>query len=256
VASFQLISWPPLGDSYANGVESSHAPPFWAAALYAAQEGLFVNVGLLMTPCSGSFSLSYWATHNVHGLITVRILFYTIDGLGIAQNKSSAPALSWVVGGVLRVNVFFAGVITNSMSYALVSEIPSLLLRSHYVAVARFSFACSKIVANIITSNQLNPTAWAWGAPCSLGFLLGRGFCPGVELCLFVRVRVERLDCCRAGSVIRKTSAGVEICSGRGEPDRGEFRDEGQHPWVRSQTYDCQDCYLSCCIFSLNWRIS
>jgi MFS transporter, SP family, general alpha glucoside:H+ symporter len=46
----------------------------------------------------------------------------------------------------------------------LVSEIPSSLLRSKSVVIARFSYATLNIVANVITPYQLNPSAWGWGA--------------------------------------------------------------------------------------------
>lgn len=50
------------------------------------------------------------------------------------------------------------------ISFTLVAEIPSSLLRSKSVVIARFSYAVVNIAANIITPYQLNPTAWGWSA--------------------------------------------------------------------------------------------
>lgn len=60
------------------------------------------------------------------------------------------------------------------MLYALVSELPSSLLRNKSVVIARFSYAVVNVVANVISPYQLNPSAWNWGA--ASGLFWG-GFC-------------------------------------------------------------------------------
>lgn len=80
--------------------------------------------------------------------------------------------------------MFVSGVTTDAVSYALVSEIPSSLLRSNSVAIARFAFACIKIVANVITPYQLNPTAWGWGARS--GFFWGGASTLGLVFTYFL----------------------------------------------------------------------
>lgn len=46
----------------------------------------------------------------------------------------------------------------------MVSEMPSAVLRSKTVAIARMAYNMSNIVSNAITPYQLNPSAWGWGA--------------------------------------------------------------------------------------------
>ena len=72
---------------------------------------------------------------------------------------------------------FVASVAISPVLYALVSEIPSSLLRSKSVVIARFSYAVVNIIANVITPYQLNPSAWGWGAIS--GFFWGGACCLG-----------------------------------------------------------------------------
>jgi SP family general alpha glucoside:H+ symporter-like MFS transporter len=50
------------------------------------------------------------------------------------------------------------------ITYSLVAEIPSTRLRQKSVALARNVFNISSIVCNILTTQQLNVSAWDWGA--------------------------------------------------------------------------------------------
>ncbi|KIV86730.1 hypothetical protein PV11_02325 [Exophiala sideris] len=59
---------------------------------------------------------------------------------------------------------FVAYVCMIPVIFAMVSEIPSSTLRSKSVALARFTYAVLNVAANVLTTYQLNPTAWAWGA--------------------------------------------------------------------------------------------
>lgn len=52
------------------------------------------------------------------------------------------------------------GAITNT----LCSEIPSTLLRSKSIVIARFTYSTTGIAAGVLTPYQLNSTAWNWGA--------------------------------------------------------------------------------------------
>ena len=68
--------------------------------------------------------------------------------------------------------------------FAVVSEIPSSLLRSKSVAIARFTYAVFNIGATVLTSYQLNPSAWAWGAKA--GFFWGIACFLGLLFTYFV----------------------------------------------------------------------
>lgn len=103
-----------------------------------------------------------------------------VGGLGVAQHTSSTPAgLPWGIGALLLISLFVSNVAVSPVSYALVSELPSSLLRNKSVVLARFCYAVVNIAANVITPYQLNPSAWGWGAisgffwagSCVLGFV-------------------------------------------------------------------------------------
>ena len=59
---------------------------------------------------------------------------------------------------------FVANLAISPVLYALVSELPSSILRSKSVILARFSYAVLNVIANVVTPYQLNPSAWGWGA--------------------------------------------------------------------------------------------
>ena len=93
------------------------------------------------------------------------ILMLLVGGLGIAQHSSrSRTDLAWGIGALLLVSLFASNAAVTPISYALVSELPSSVLRSKSVVIARFCYAIINIVANVLTPYQLNPTAWGWGA--------------------------------------------------------------------------------------------
>jgi MFS transporter, SP family, general alpha glucoside:H+ symporter len=105
------------------------------------------------------------------GLSAITITFIIVGGLGIPQSSSPNPGLAWGIGALLIISAFISNVTVGPVSYSLVSEIPSSLLRSKSVVIARFSYACLNIAANVLAPYQLNPTAWNWGARA--GFFWG-----------------------------------------------------------------------------------
>ncbi|KIX01876.1 uncharacterized protein Z518_09603 [Rhinocladiella mackenziei CBS 650.93] len=139
-----------------------------------------VVVAWFLMPHIGRRALFIW------GLVGVGSIFLGVGGLGIPQSTSPSSALSWSIGALLLVSVFVADVTVAPVSFTLVSEIPSSLLRSKSVVIARFSYAALNIVANVITPYQLNPSAWGWGAisgffwagSCFLGLIFSYFFVP------------------------------------------------------------------------------
>lgn len=99
------------------------------------------------------------------GFAACCVIMLLVGGLGIAQHAASkSDSLAWGIGALLLVSLFVANVAVTPISYALVSELPSALLRSKSVVIARFVYAAINIAANVITPYQLNPSAWGWGA--------------------------------------------------------------------------------------------
>jgi SP family general alpha glucoside:H+ symporter-like MFS transporter len=91
-------------------------------------------------------------------------LFVAIGGLGIGLRKSKMSGLAWGIGSLLAVDGFIANLLILPVTFVLVSEIPSALLRSKSVVIARNSYTAVNIVAGVLTPYMLNPTAWGWGA--------------------------------------------------------------------------------------------
>ena len=68
--------------------------------------------------------------------------------------------------------------------FALAPEIPSTLLRSKTVPIGRFIYTVMNVAASILTSYQINPTAWGWGAKS--GFFWGVSSVLGVLITYFI----------------------------------------------------------------------
>ena len=103
------------------------------------------------------------------------LLFGTllIIGLcGIASRSNSAA--QWAIGSMLLLFTFIYNCTVGPVCYALVAEMPSTRLRQKTVVLARNVYQLGGIVTNVLTTRQLNPSAWNWG-PFSAFFWAGTG---------------------------------------------------------------------------------
>lgn len=106
-------------------------------------------------------------------------LFAAIGGLGIKLKVSSSTGAAWGIGSLLAIDGFVANLLILPVTFVLVSEIPSSLLRTKSVVIARNTYSVVNIVAGTITPYMINPTAWNWGAltgffwagACAVGLL-------------------------------------------------------------------------------------
>ena len=121
------------------------------------------------------------------GMAVMTVIMLLVGGLGVAQRSpNTAAGLPWGIGALLLLSLFVSNVAVGPVSYALVSELPSSLLRSKSVVIARFCYATINIAANVLAPYQLNPSAWGWGAisgffwagSCILGWLFTWFFIP------------------------------------------------------------------------------
>ncbi|GJN80016.1 hypothetical protein PLIIFM63780_003540 [Purpureocillium lilacinum] len=117
----------------------------------------------------------------ISGLVALCIIDFTIGGLGVPKATSN---LSWAIASLLVVSAFVSYLCSVPVIFALVAEIPSSLLRSKSVAIARFSYTVLNIAANVLTPYQLNPSAWGWGAKS--GFFWGGSCILGLIFAYFV----------------------------------------------------------------------
>lgn len=87
-----------------------------------------------------------------------------IGGLGVGQDHSKDTSLPYAIGSLLIISSFLYNVAMGPLTNTLCASIPSSLLRSKSVALARWFYAVSGIVAGTIQPYMNNPTAWNWGA--------------------------------------------------------------------------------------------
>lgn len=92
------------------------------------------------------------------------VLMIIIGGLGVAQDHSSGTAFPWIIGSLLIVSSFIYNAATGPLTNTLCAEIPSTLLTSNTVALARWFYTVSTIVAGLLQPYMTNPDAWNWGA--------------------------------------------------------------------------------------------
>lgn len=106
-------------------------------------------------------------------------IFMAIGGLGVRARIAPSSAISWATGALLLVDSFVANLTIQPISFALLTEIPSTLLRSKSIVLARIVNLTVNITCTVLTPYQLNSAAWNWGAmagffwagSCTIAFL-------------------------------------------------------------------------------------
>lgn len=92
-------------------------------------------------------------------------LMILIGGLGAAQSATPTnTSFSWGIGALLIVSSFLYNCSMGTLTNTLCTEIPSTLLRSKSVVLARWCYAVLAIAGGSLTPYQLNKSAWNWGA--------------------------------------------------------------------------------------------
>lgn len=100
-------------------------------------------------------------------------LMIVIGALGIPQATRPESGYSWAIGSCLIVSSFLYSATIGPLTNTLCSEIPSALLRSKSIVLARWVYTLVNIVVSVINPYMLNPTAWNWSAKA--GFFWGGG---------------------------------------------------------------------------------
>ncbi|KAK3658359.1 hypothetical protein LTR56_001770 [Elasticomyces elasticus] len=128
-----------------------------------------IITAFLLMPHFGRRTIFLW------GQVLAAVTLLSVGALGVAQRSfPDNTSLSWGIGGLLLFLGFVDNCAVSPILFSLVSELPSSVLRSKSVVIARFSYAVANVAANVLTPFQLNPSAWSWGAIS--GFFWG-GFC-------------------------------------------------------------------------------
>ncbi|UKZ46994.1 hypothetical protein TrVGV298_001205 [Trichoderma virens] len=116
----------------------------------------------VLLPLFGRRTIYFWS------LVLMFIITILVGALGVPQSRSPTPAFAWAIGSLLIVSSFLYNCSIGPLTNTLCSEIPSSLLRSKSVVLARWTYAVTTIIAGVLTPYQLNPTAWNWGAKTGL----------------------------------------------------------------------------------------
>ncbi|SMR59422.1 unnamed protein product [Zymoseptoria tritici ST99CH_1E4] len=97
-------------------------------------------------------------------LVMILVTLILVGALGVPPGHSSDKAYSWTIAAILIISSFLYHLGIGPLTNTICSEIPSSLLRSKTVVLARGAYTVLTICANAFTPYQLNPTAWNWGA--------------------------------------------------------------------------------------------
>ena len=136
-------------------------PPVQAFNMTLAQYGLAVIgafVAWFLLPYMGRRQLYLW------GLASIVLCHTATGAIGIVYAEQESTSLAWAAGSMLLLFTLFYDITIGPVAYALVSEIPSYLLRDKTIVISRMSYVTFSIVSNTITPYMLNPLEWGWGA--------------------------------------------------------------------------------------------
>ncbi|KEF61673.1 uncharacterized protein A1O9_03241 [Exophiala aquamarina CBS 119918] len=133
-----------------------------------------------LLPLFGRRTIYFW------GVCLMFVLMLLIGSLGVPQAQTHESAYSWAIGCVLISSSFLYNCSIGPLTNTLCSEIPSALLRSKALAISRWTYVLTGIVAGPLTPYMLNPTAWNWSAktgffwpgPCFLSAIFTFSFVP------------------------------------------------------------------------------
>ncbi|KAK4946083.1 hypothetical protein LTR10_014885 [Elasticomyces elasticus] len=157
------------------GLPTTQAFNMTIAGFAVAIVGGFFSWVLL--PISGRRAIYVWS------LVLMFIIMILVGALGVPQSSHPKGSYAWAIGSILLVSSFLYNCSIGPLTNTLCSEIPSALLRSKSIVLARWSYAITTIVAGVLTPYQLNPTAWNWGA--KTGFFWAGGCLISVVFAFF-----------------------------------------------------------------------
>jgi SP family general alpha glucoside:H+ symporter-like MFS transporter len=89
------------------------------------------------------------------------IFMFIIIG-AITGPASRSSGAQWAQASLLMLWVFGFDITLGPMAYAIVGETPSTRLRAKTVGLARNAYNVLNIIAGILSTYMLNPTAWNW----------------------------------------------------------------------------------------------
>jgi MFS transporter, SP family, general alpha glucoside:H+ symporter len=152
--------------------------PLCGASLMGYSAYFFEQAGL-STDISFDFSISLYAvamvgvavswffmarlgrrTMFLGGLTAMFLVLLVIGFVALAPPKEKGP--SFAIGSLLLLYTLFYDITVGTITYSIVTEIPSGRLRTKSIVLARNLYNVVGIMNGIITPRMLNPSAWNW----------------------------------------------------------------------------------------------
>ncbi|KAL3954156.1 hypothetical protein ACCO45_012112 [Purpureocillium lilacinum] len=134
-------------------------------------------VSWMMLPFFGRRTMYFWS------LVLMLLIMVLVGGIGVAQSHSANSSYAWAIGSLIVISSFLYNCSIGPLTNTLCGELPSTLLRSKSIVLARWTYIVTHIVAGVLTPYQLNPTAWNWGA--KTGFFWAGGCLISVVFAFF-----------------------------------------------------------------------
>jgi SP family general alpha glucoside:H+ symporter-like MFS transporter len=158
------------------GLPTAQAFNMAVAGYAVAIVGGFFSVcgpNFISPPCALADSLCFqWVllplfgrrTIYIWSLVQMFVILMLVGVFGVLQADNPKPSYAWGIGSLLLVSSFVYNCSIGPLTNTLCSELPSSLLRSKSLVLARWTYAVTTIIAGVLTPYQLNPTAWNWSA--------------------------------------------------------------------------------------------
>jgi SP family general alpha glucoside:H+ symporter-like MFS transporter len=118
-------------------------------------------LGLIGTALSWAL-MQHFGRRTIHltGTITLFALLVLAGTCSFAHTRAS----NWAIGGLLTAFVLVYDLTIGPVTYTLIAELSSTLLKAQTIVLARAAFDASNIMVNVLTNYQLGEQNWDWGA--------------------------------------------------------------------------------------------
>jgi SP family general alpha glucoside:H+ symporter-like MFS transporter len=113
--------------------------------------------------CASWITMTYMGRRRVYlyGLSVLCVLLLIIGALAVPSKQGLAGA-KWGQAAMVLIWVFTYDFTVGPVAYCIVGEVSSTRLRGKTVGLARITYNIVGIVAGILNTYMMNPTAWNW----------------------------------------------------------------------------------------------
>ncbi|RSH76957.1 uncharacterized protein EHS24_003895 [Apiotrichum porosum] len=124
--------------------------------------GLGVKALAFIGTCGSWVTMTFFGRRTIFlwGLGTMTLLLLLVGAVAFPAANSQSAA--WGQAALIFAWVFVYDFTTGPLAYAIVGEVSSTRLRAKSVGLARNVYNITKIVAGLLATYQINPTAWNW----------------------------------------------------------------------------------------------